>query len=114
MDRRAFSSQVVAVLFLVLPWIVPLGFWCYLNPVPGWVTEWRFYRIRKGMTLPQVQRILGPGEARSAVLRPTRRGGMKPVVRGDQCYLWEPHDYRDIWVGFRDGKVCDKWQDPGP
>jgi hypothetical protein len=31
------------------------------------------------------------------------------VVEGEQFYLWNGDTNLEVWVGLRDGKVCDKW-----
>lgn len=77
-----------------------------------------YVRILPGMPLAEVEGILGgpgvvvserdlPGivDWRIPLEDPNR---VKAVVAGDR-YLWWEHGGSTIFVGFRDGKVMDKW-----
>jgi hypothetical protein len=97
-----------------------------------------YERVENGMTMEQVQALLGPGreigkDDMPSVVRPAP--GVKvpkdppggpyrtvrdypivhaPVVEGDRFFEW-PSDWPPlsggpyIIIGFRGGKVCDKW-----
>src|SRR5262245_8497153 len=68
------------------------------------------YRVKVGMTLAEVENILGPGERQeSQPGMPDYKGGSIPVVQGDEFYVWKADDDLAIWVGLREGKVHDKW-----
>jgi hypothetical protein len=62
-------------------------------------------RVRNGMTLKEVESVMGgPGQQHDSP--PGTRDG--PVVQGDEFYEWHPTGV-EFWVGFRNGRVCDKW-----
>src|SRR5438094_6334422 len=67
----------------------------------GTVSYCNYKRINDGMTLDEVERILGPGQA----IQGPPIGGGKPVVVGESFYLWR-QGYDEIIVAFKDGKVC--------
>jgi hypothetical protein len=85
-------------------------------PRTGTVFEWKYrYRIKTGMTLAEVESILGPGKQEKT--KPgtmDQKGFSVPVLQGEELYVWEQDGYlweltgSRIWVGFQDGKVCDK------
>jgi hypothetical protein len=65
-------------------------------------------RVRVGMTLAEVEAVLGPGERVTAV----PQMGVRPVVGGDVFYRWAavPRGYPEMmYVGFCGGVVCDTW-----
>jgi hypothetical protein len=78
-----------------------------------------YERVQMGMTLDEVENILGPGERTDSPETPT---GV--LVQGNPVYRWlytrpapvnpDPNGYqvldpyRRVYVGFRDGKACDK------
>src|SRR5207302_1670877 len=97
----------------------------------------KYDQVQVGMTLTEVESILGPGSQISAkdlsgklitkpgfVEPPDPPGGpprtvrmapavVVPEVQGDQFYQWWNPDHSEYsLVGMRDGKVCDKtfWQ----
>jgi hypothetical protein len=69
---------------------------------------WNYhFRIRTGMTLAEVECVLGPGMVEEPPGLRTPDGRIRAAVQGDQVRVypgWAP-----IWIGFRDGKVCDTW-----
>ncbi len=107
----AIIASVVALL---------LGaFLCFAWDGPG-LTQRKFNRIEYGMTLAEVEEILGPGRELRPHEVPDIRNG--PVRPGDQVYKWSEtrasedngqfktvgRGERRICVAFRNGKVCDK------
>lgn len=95
-------------------------------------------QIQNGMTLAEVEAILGPGERalqsevpshpvavnpdeEAAFIDRHRKAGTMPTAReyatklrhfveGDLIYHWRSASRNnETWVAFRDGKVCEKW-----
>src|SRR5262249_41020142 len=84
---------------------------CFLVAKRGEYSEWNYDRIRIGMTLDEVERLLG----RAGIEVPQEevpKTPHQPAVRGHRCFLWRPPDQP---VGFiaialgEDGRVCDKF-----
>lgn len=100
-------------------------------------SEVRAYnRIEVGMSVEEVEAILGAGtvinqaqvpsyvvavnpDEEAAFFERHRKAGTiptvrdyatryKPFVEGDVIYLWK-WGYYEIWLAFKDGKVCEKW-----
>ena len=99
----------------------------------------KYKRLRIGMSVEEVQAILGPGSPlkqenvpqivvevnpadvddsnerarRAGITTPTARDyptRRKPVVEGDVILKWENGETREvILVAFKDGKVCEKY-----
>ncbi len=95
-----------------------------------------FNRVEVGMSLEEVEALLGPGEvidqrnvpshvvavnpaeeqafrerARLAGTVPTARDYAtrnNPLVEGDVDYYWEL-GYLEIWMAFKNGRVCEKY-----
>ena len=75
-----------------------------------------FKRVEIGMTLQEVEAILGPGREISAKELPGEPDfdepdldkRVKPVVQGDRFFEWLGGG-AEVFVAFRDGRVCDKW-----
>jgi hypothetical protein len=65
-------------------------------------------RVQVGMTLAEVEAILGPGTKVEGV---PHYAGDKPVVRGDVFYEWTATQLygEQFIVGFKGGVVFDKW-----
>lgn len=65
-------------------------------------------RVQPGMTLAEVEAILGPGTLVEAVPHTT---GDVPLVRGDVFYRWTATQLygEEFIVGFKGGVVFDKW-----
>ncbi len=75
-----------------------------------------YRKIEVGMTMREVESILGPGKRISKQEIPqtkdeSRKVGTKPVVFGDAYLRWD-HDQERIIIGFQDGKVVckDYWE----
>lgn len=64
-------------------------------------------RVRVGMTIAEVEAVLGPGTLVDSV----PWSGSQPVVRGDVFYRWTATAVygEEAIVGFKDGAVVDKW-----
>src|SRR5262249_15487146 len=64
-------------------------------------------RVQVGMTLAEVEAILGPGKLDKGLQ--FLHGGH--VVRGDVFYRWTATELygEEFIVGFKDGVVVDKW-----
>ena len=98
-------------LVLVAGWV--LGVWC----PRGFVCPCNYKKIRAGMTLDEVEAILGgPGNQigwRDLPKAPASiNTGNKhnAYVGGDRFFRWRGgFNGRYIIVGARDGKVCDKF-----
>jgi hypothetical protein len=110
MSRRVFSLRRVGCFGLLLL-CLPLSC-CVCCPQTGTRFEWKYrYRVRVGMTLDEVEAVLGPGRKEEGPPgTPDYKGGSVPLVRGEEFYVWE-RDGLEIWVGLEDGKVCDKYFD---
>src|SRR5262249_9118926 len=75
-----------------------------------------YQRINLGMSLKEVQALLGPGSEIPASevpqspdfseLDPDKRS--KPVVNGDKYYIWIVKG-KKVVIGTTDDKVCGKW-----
>jgi hypothetical protein len=110
--RRYVAAWVVALLgcMAILPVASVVVFGLVRERWPtGTAFEWKFlFRIKSGMTLEEVEGILGPGiESQSPVLS-YGNGDLRTAVRGEHIFLWEK-DAMKIWVGFEAGRVCNKW-----
>lgn len=99
---RGLMLGIYFLLFLVLfpLWGLPLYFHlAFLRPHPLKV---QYDQIEVGMTLAEVEEILGPGTPVENV--PENRDG--PIVTGDALFLWEePRSGVRIHMGFLKGKV---------
>ncbi len=80
-----------------------------------WAWSWRagvpshhdFDRVREGMSLQEVEELLGPGnEARGPGWRWSPTGG-EPIVGGNRFFRWCPRD-GFITIGMKDGRVVNK------
>lgn len=82
----------------------------------------KFCKVQLGMSLSEVEAILGPGkkisQSQLPLLPPFARplqkpleDGLVPIISGDEFWFWgtDRIGWRStIYVGFRNGKVCDK------
>jgi hypothetical protein len=75
-----------------------------------------YSKIRTGMSLRDVEFVLGPGkqigpEAIQTIdydeNDPANR--VHSVVQGDERYIWQTRDHFLLVVGFKNGAVADKW-----
>lgn len=71
-----------------------------------------FERITVGMTLPQVEAILGPGTKVSGGGFVNDSGTVRPAVTGSSYYQWPESIFGNNYIVVAlddDGKVCDKY-----
>ncbi len=97
--------------FLALGLIVLLVLFAFCVSCPtGSIKEFNFrFRIRNGMALHDVEAILGPGKEVHRKHLPVEKDKGQ-VVQGDRFFYWEYEpEGIEIYVGFTDDKVCDKW-----
>ena len=88
---------------------------------PGVVSWANYERIRPGMTVEEVERLMGSQGYEVSVENglpqvvdhdvpfdhPKR---LKPVVSGERCLSWgDAGTYRQVIVSLRDGVVAEKW-----
>jgi hypothetical protein len=107
--RRLLSKKRV---FLALGSLILLPVSCCIC-CPSTLTpfEWQYrYRIHVGMPLRDAEAILGPAKAEEAPPGLRHDDGIRPVVQGEQFYVWEK-DGMEIWVGVRGGVICAKYFD---
>src|SRR5262245_2834758 len=112
MSRR---RGCLAALAAALVAAAALGAWLWLCPWTATALEYRYrYRLRGGMTLGEVEAVLGEGEYRPRGIS-QRRGQWgdghwtEIVVEGDtEFYLWKQGEM-EVWVGFLDGRLVHKW-----
>ncbi|HLW68372.1 MAG TPA: hypothetical protein VKS79_23850 [Gemmataceae bacterium] len=87
-----------------------LAFWYFfLWCPPKEVCECNYKKLKIGMTLDQVELVLGePGVEMPVNEVPRYPSG--PVVQGDSFYEWKGSiNGIKVIVGIKDGRVCDKW-----
>ena len=96
--------------------LVPIGLiggalhqWC----CAGRPTECSFARIKPGMSLEEVQRILGPGREvadapQTATKRVVNGRATFRVVEGDRFFVWNDGEDDAFWISFTDDKVGEK------
>jgi hypothetical protein len=85
------------------------AYWCVSCPDTLTLFEWKYrYRVHEGMTLAEVESVLGPGKPGGP------RDGPDEIQPGEafglvdrQSYYWE-WGGMEIWVAFRDGRVVSK------
>ncbi len=74
----------------------------------GVISECNFEKIRLGMTVSEAEAILGSGQELEGKYVPYTDTG--PVINGDRFFKWEGGTTaRAVWVGIRNGRICDKW-----
>lgn len=74
------------------------------------ISKENYTRIKNGMTLREVETLLGPGTETERQYVPTTSPTREPVVYGDRFYSWKDvQTGKEIFVGVKDGVVCDKW-----
>jgi hypothetical protein len=108
MSRRLLTKpRVFLALTLLLSVTLAVSF---VRLCPLGRTLWNYHvRIHHGMSLSEVESILGPGV--QEVSPPDLRlpdGQIRPALRGETFRFYLGAGMA-IWVGFREGKVCDKW-----
>ena len=73
------------------------------------ISKRNYKRIENGMTVLEVEALLGPGTEVEKKCIP-KTTGMIPVVKGDRFYRWEDMEAgTEIFIGLKDNVVCDKW-----
>jgi hypothetical protein len=106
--RLRIISAVIGLILCVLA-LVGWMYWYCPQDGPVEVLFTFPYRIKAGMTHSEVESILGPGTKQIAPPGTVgRKGEPIPLVQGDEFYSWDRTTYT-IWVGFKDGRVCDQW-----
>jgi len=104
--RRRFLVRATFFLALGLIPLAALVLFCTACPVGR--VYWNYHvRIHHGMAAAEVERVLGPGVDEEPPGLRHRSGEIRAAVQGDQVRVypgWAP-----IWIGFRNGKVCDTW-----
>jgi hypothetical protein len=108
--RRQRSLLVLFILF-VLALVVPFTLIALFDQ-PGRFSRNNYLRIHNGMTLAEVQALLGsPGEELPRKTLFTSPDPREPPLTGDQVFRWRPpgnYSGSCVLVGLTDGKVCDK------
>jgi hypothetical protein len=82
----------------------------------GRVNYLNYLRIQKGMTLDEVEHLLGRGREINgsnipqspSFSEPIPERRAQPVVRGDRCFVWETESL-EIYVGVTENVVQSKW-----
>src|SRR5581483_8816321 len=97
--RKAVFAALAALALAGWLWL----FWPWAH------TLFEFHcRLRAGMTLAEVEAVLGEGERELAPPGVGDGGSIRPAVQGDTFYRWE-RGGNEIWLGLRGGRVVDKW-----
>lgn len=107
------QKRVLTCSMLLVPAILAVGLYCWC--FSGRPNACSFARIHAGMTLEEVERILGPGaevqgdgipqfgQKRFAGNKWTQR-----VVEGDRFYKWPVSKDEIIWISFENNMVLEK------
>lgn len=108
--NRLFNKWIIMLAIGMLILLAPVScFICCPNTMTYY--EWQYrYRIRIGMTLSEAESVLGSATKEQAQPGLRYDDGIRAAVQGDEFYVWE-RSGMEIWVGVRDGKICDKWFD---
>ena len=118
--RKPFQFRLRTLLLVVTGFAVLLSLCStvgvLLDYLDGPISESNFNKVKIGMSLREVESILGPGKQIQAdqVMRISRSPDAQGnwnfhlVVDGDLFYEWDQGD-RAIELGTKHGKVCDKW-----
>lgn len=108
MKRWALGFASVAVLAVLAEGILIL-----VDCTSEKVTECNYGKLKIGMKVSEAEVILGPGQERAKEAVPERRwpnGMIVRAVSGDRFFNWyDRATAREVWVGVRNGKICDKW-----
>jgi hypothetical protein len=89
-----------------------------LRGCPAFVDYRRYAAVKVGMTLPEVEAILGPGREIAednlrqppAYVEPDPEKRRKFFVKGDRFFLWQTAGGVEVYVGFKGDRVFDKWR----
>jgi hypothetical protein len=121
-SARPFQFRLRTLFIVTAALAVLLSAWktldLWVDYVEGPISSRGFSRIKIGMSLDEVEAILGPGEQISlehvtqipGSPYAKRKGNLDLVVEGDEFFRW--HNSKcgmEIQLGLRDGRVCDKW-----
>jgi hypothetical protein len=71
-----------------------------------------YSQVEIGMTVDEVEAILGRGKEIPRSEVPLLGGPMRPAVEGTSFYRWKDEANAmtpEIVLGFENGKVCNKW-----
>jgi hypothetical protein len=108
MGRRWHTKPTVFLacsLLLVVALVVSFVRLCPLGR-----TLWNYHiRIHDGLSLSEVESILGPGVQEDSPPDLRHPDGIRPALRGETFFRFYSGAGMAIWVGFQEGKVCDKW-----
>jgi hypothetical protein len=109
------NASIVAL--LLVPLLCTLAVYFALCVFPG-PTQCNYGRVSTGMTLSDVEAILGPGDEIPPGAVPVhardKRGNIE-FVTGDRFFQWPKGrgpfmaGGRQIIIGMRNDRVCDKW-----
>jgi len=71
----------------------------------------KYERIHNGMSLGDVEKILGKGTQKTESEVPSLRDekDVRKAVEGKEFYDWRFKDDEDIWIGVSDGRVISKY-----
>jgi hypothetical protein len=112
MESKKTQLKITIIFLLFIAFVFHLFAFCLYHNLPEGNGEKIFKRIQKGMTLSEIESILGEGVKIPPERLPTHpdyeKGGEKPVVKGDIFYLWDKGEYR-VTIGFVEGKVFEKY-----
>jgi hypothetical protein len=105
--KQLFGRRTLFVGFLMLLLLTPCAWYGHFSTAITYFTC--AFRLRIGMSLKEVESVLGHGEKEvgGPPGTPDHSGVTIPIVQGDECYRWYK-DGVEIFVGFRDGRVCGK------
>ena len=83
---------------------------------PGRPTRFNFWRVQTGMSLAEVEALLGPAKG----LHEGGKAGQterllvpgQPAIEVDKALRWQGEDFGSTYllVGFKDGRVCFKFE----
>jgi hypothetical protein len=98
---------VLAMLAVVLGRPTVLGL--FIHP-PTSELKQDYDKIEIGMTLSEVEALIGRPGKELKQEGVTRQRNDRAVVEGDRFYKWTgPINGQEIILGVRDARVCDKW-----
>jgi hypothetical protein len=120
-DARPFQFRLRTLFIVIAAVAVLLSMWkvfgLWMDEWKGPISERGFAKIEIGMTLDEVEAILGPGKQISVAdvtavpgaPDAERKGDLYLRLDGDQFFRWkETETGTEILVGVRNGKVCDR------
>ena len=110
MESKKTQLKITIIFLLFIAFVVHLIAFCLYHDLPPGKGEKIFKTIQKGMTLSEIESILGEGVEIPPERLPMHpeKEILKPVIKGDIFYLWDKGEYRII-IGFVEGKVFEKY-----